>query len=286
MDRRQFCSLMFASSLASSVAGCATWMDRSSGELLRHQAGKTLAPANQSPQSIILSVEFHSIQSSSSDRVASMWQWVDEMVLTPSRRADLAANGLRVGKVIRPDQFKQRLSEMAGPRDVVDVFLGEADVASEVAAGSRRIPMRLAKRYELPLRQPRSGSHVTMLRNKGQTIGKTLQDPQYLLAITPSKSKTASQIHLQCRPEIQHGSMRQKWISSDSAMRIDTRRDAWSLDWLDIEFAGGKDDLFVVSASDPAFGLGKEMLSGVSADNVQEQVVVLIKIDRLPEAKL
>tara|TARA_R110002073_G_scaffold7245_8_gene41377 strand:+ start:8102 stop:9190 length:1089 start_codon:yes stop_codon:yes gene_type:complete len=289
MNRRQFCSLIAASSLASSVAGCATWIDRSTADaVLNHTNSNPLAAVKPSSQAMVLSVDFHPIQPEAvtADRVASMWQWVDEMIIEPAHRSELAENGIRVGKVIRPDQFRQRLAEMAGPRDVVDVFLGEADVASEVSVGSRKIPMRLAKRYELPLRQPRSGAHVTLLRTQGQTVGRTLQDPQYVLAITPTQSKTASQIHLQCRPEIQHGVMRQKWISSDSAMRIDSRRDAWSLPWLDIDLEGGKGDLFVIAASQPAFGLGKEMMSGVSADNIEEQVVVLIQIDRLAESKL
>ncbi len=277
---------MVAGSLASTVAGCASWIDRSTSDSVLGKTGTALTPAGQNSQSIVLSVGFHSIQAGTTDRDTSMWQWVDEMVIEPARRADLSANGIRVGKVIRPDQFRQRLGEMSGPQDVMTVFLDQADVASEVSGGSRKIPMRLAKRYELPLRQPRSGSHVTLLRTKGQTIGRTLQDPQYLLAITPTQSKTASQIRLQCRPEIQHGSMRQKWISSESAMRIDSRRDAWSLDWLDIDLEGGKDDLFVIAASRPSFGLGKEMLSGVSADNIEEQVVVLLEIQRLPETKL
>jgi len=233
---------------------------------------------------MILDVAFHPIEPDlvDEDRIASLWQWVDEMVIEPAQRDRLAANGLRVGKVIRADQFESRLSEMSGPQDIVDRFLGEADVASEVSHGGNRIPMRVGKRYELPLRQPRSGSHVALVRIKDTTIGKTLQDPQYLLAITPTKSSTDGQVRIRCRPEVQHGSTQQKWVSSDSALRIDSSRESWSLDSLEIDFDAAEGDVFIISGDHPIFGFGKQMMTGKSVDNIEQQVVVLLKIAKVP----
>ncbi|WP_146399660.1 hypothetical protein [Planctomycetes bacterium CA13] len=276
--------LVVVTFLASIIGGCANWVDRSTDSSKLIQTNNPLMVGSESSRSIVLSVGFHPIESEQvdADRIASLWQWVDEMVIEPGQRNRLADNGIRIGKVIREDTFRARLSEMSGPHDVIDMFLSEADVGSEVSQGSKRIPMRFGKRYELPLRQPRSGEHVTLVRLNDSLVGKTLLDPQYLLAITPTKASTAGQIRLQCRPEIQHGSMRQKWVSSDSALRIDSRRDTWSLESLDIEFQGSEGDLFLIAGSLPTRGFGKEMMTGNSADNIEQQVVVLLKIEKLP----
>ncbi|TWU44118.1 hypothetical protein Q31b_16530 [Novipirellula aureliae] len=270
--------------MASAMAGCASWIDRSNGNSTPHSSHRQLTSSSEGSRSIVIDVAFHPIEPEfvDEDRIASLWQWVDEMVIEPAQRERLAANGLRVGKVIRQDQFESRLSDMSGPQDVVDMFLSEADVASEVSHGVNRIPMRLGKRYELPLRQPRSGSHVTLVSRNQTTIGKTLQDPQYLLAITPTKSVMEGQVLVRCRPEVQHGNTQHKWVSSESALRIDSSRETWSLDYLDINFEAAEGDVFLISGSYPSFGLGKEMMTGKSVDNVEQQVVVLLKISKLP----
>ncbi len=267
------------------VSGCANWGERSKTDLLLETSKHKLAKVTESARAIVIEVDFHPILSHNlnADRSESLWQWVDEMVIEPSRRSELLANGLRFGKVLREDQFQKQLANLAGKNDVFDQFLGEVDVASDVSSGNRRIPLRMSTRHELALNRPVAGPDIAMIRRQGLTEGKTLLGPQYLLAITPHPSATQSQVKLHLRPEIQHGEMKQKWVSSDSALRIDTRRETWSLDHLDMEFGASEGDLFVLAGTLPAVGLGKAMLSGDAADQTEKQVVLLIKLQRLPQ---
>jgi hypothetical protein len=144
--------------------------------------------------------------------------------------------------------------------------------------------MRIGRRYELPVRQPIEGSHVSMAHLGGELFGKTLADPQFLFAVTASNGQSSGEVHLRLRPEIQHGSMRQRWVSSDAALRIDTRRETWSIKELDLNFTGGEGDAILIGATVPRVGLGKQMLSGHGSENSRQQVVMIVTLRRIPTA--
>jgi hypothetical protein len=114
-------------------------------------------------------------------------------------------------------------------------------------------------------------------------IGRTLQDPQFLFAITPDISQLSGQLHLRLRPEIQHGGTRQRFVTADSAIRIDTRRDAWSLNELDLNISVNQGETIVLAAEMPLRGLGEQMFTGHNANQEHQQVVVLIKIAKIPK---
>ena len=144
--------------------------------------------------------------------------------------------------------------------------------------------MRFGRRYELPLRQPIDGSHVALVRLGEKTIGRTLENAQYLLAITATKTESANQVRLRFRPEIQYGDTWQKTVRSDTAYRIDTRRESWSLAELDLDVTASENDTFVLSATTPATGMAKHMLTGAGSDSQPQQLVLLIRVARVPSA--
>ena len=207
---------------------------------------------------------------------------IDETAIDASARGRLIANGLRVGRVINIERFRRRVTDLKPDQDVVDQFLSNASIASEVSHNDQRIPMRFGRRYELPLHQPVEGEQVTMVRIDEQTIGRTLNDPQYLFAVTATAGKRASEISLQLRPEVQHGEMKHKWVSSDTALRIDARRETWSIDHLDLNLNAVEGDTFVVAATNPPIGLAAQMLVGTTPDQAPQQILVLIRVDQVP----
>lgn len=270
-------SLTFVLSTTAAV-GCARWSDPPSAP------AATLPAVGENGRSVVLQVEFLPIrgEQSESEEQDSLWQWVDETVIDPSIRRRLTDNGLRAGRVINIERFRRRMELLKPKQDVVDQFLTDAAVASEVSHDRRRIPMRLGRRYELPLHQPIRGQQVALVRFDDQTIGKTVRDPQYLFAMQAAAGKQAGQISLRLRPEVQHGEMKHKWVSSDSALRIDARRESWSINQLDLVFHGGEDDVFVVAATEPPLGLASQMLVGETPDRSVQRMVVLIRLAQIP----
>ncbi len=272
-------SLLSLAVIASFFSGCANWKEDPSS------ARSGLPAIRENAHSVILDVEFVPIRVAPDDidTDASLWQWIDETAIDPVSRRRWIDNGLRIGKLLNEGRYQARLGHLSPNLDVVDQFLGGASVASEISHGGKRTPIRLGRRYELPLRQPVAGNQVTLLRRGEETIGRTLVDPQYLFAVTVTPGKSAGLVDVRLRPEIHHGATKQKWVSSDSALRIDTRRETWSLEELDIEFTGSEGDVFVVSGRLPSDALGKQMLSGEAADQTPLQVVVIIRIDQIPD---
>ena len=70
----------------------------------------------------------------------------------------------------------------------------------------------------------------------------------------------------------------------EAALRIDTRRETWSIPELDLNLTASEQDTLVIAATTPATGLGKKMLTGTGSDHDQEQVLVLVHIAQVPTA--
>jgi hypothetical protein len=265
------------------VAGCASWKEPTSSESALQPSRAGL---NENKRRVVLEVEFVNtmLDSTDIDRSASLWQWVDETAIDSEVRRRLLANGIRVGRVANDQRFRQRLSDAATDPDVVEAFLSRASVASDISHGQKRVPMRLGRRYELPLRQPIDGSHVALVRLGDETIGRTLSHAQYVLAITATQAESPKQVQLRFRPEIQYGDSRQKTIRSDTATRIDTRRETWSIPELDLNVTANENDTLVLSATTPATGMAKHMLTGTGPDSLPQQLVLLVRVARVPSA--
>ncbi|WP_253160091.1 hypothetical protein [Stieleria tagensis] len=278
------CLLVTTGVLVSTGVGCTSvngWSDRGD----ENNAAPDL-PLRKIARNIELDARFVQIQfdPNDPDQLQSLWQWVDETVLPSATRTVLQQNGMRIGKAIQTDRMTQKLETLKTKEttDVVEQFLASAAVSSHQSEGSRLIPMRIGKRYELPVRLPIEGDHVVMVNQTPQPVGRTLRDPQFLFAVTPQNGDSSAEVRIRFRPEIQHGEMRQDWVKGDGALRIDVRRQSWSLDSLDFEIRGHEGDVFVIAETADRKGLGKEMLGGKNVDQMEQQTVVLLKIANVP----
>ncbi|MFK8114184.1 MAG: hypothetical protein AB8B91_18425 [Rubripirellula sp.] len=281
--RRRVSTLTAIAFLATTMVGCASWKASPKRKVVTKKA-TVQVPTN--PKLVLLEVEFINLDLDENDPDASesLWQWIDETKVDAENRQRLLANGIRVGYVANEQRLRKRMSDSSGKQDVVEKFLAEASIASDVSHGTKRIPMRLGKRHELPLHQPIAGSHVALIRLDNETIGKTLADAQYLYSITATSAANQKQIHLRMTPEIQHGDMRQKWVGSDSALRIDTRRETWAIPELDLNVLATEGETLAIAPTSPVRGLGKQMLTGSSAELTTQQVMMLIHVSQVPTA--
>ena len=284
MLRLRHATLCLAASWVVWVSGCAVWKEAPSSKSASSEPAAKLLQENK--RRVVLEVEFINVEMRDLDDSASLWQWVDETAIDAVVRSRLLSNGIRAGFVANQERFRNRLSKAVPEEDVVETFLNEASVASEISHGEKRIPIRLGRRYELPLRQPIEGSHVAMVRVDGETIGRTLQHAQYFLAVSATGADAHKQLQLHLRPEIQHGEARQQWVKADTSMalRVDNRRDTWSIPELDIDVTASEGDTLVLAAASPLSGLAKHMMTGSGADNSMEQLVLLIRIAHVPSA--
>jgi hypothetical protein len=232
----------------------------------------------------LVEVEFinTALEMMEAEQRSGLWQWVDETSIEAGLRQNLLDNGIRIGRVTNLERFEKGLRSSVSQPDVVEEFLSQASVATEVSHGQQRIPMRLGKRCELALRQPFEGSHVALVRDGDETIGRTLLNAQYFLALTATAADTAQQIRLSIQPEIQHGTARPKWVSSETAIRIDTRRETWTLDMLNIKLDASAGDTIVIAPDAPSRGLATKMLTGQATDQAEQQLVVLIHVIQIP----
>lgn len=266
--------------------GCTSWAKWSErGESNPIDRSHKL-PLRRVTRSIEIGTQFIQIRfdPADPDQLQSMWQWVDETVIPIETRRALNRNGLRIGKVFQPQRLTGKLESLKSgeSQDIVDQFLASASVSSHQSEGDRIEPMRIGKRNELPVRLPVKGVHVPMIYENGDVVAKTLLDPTFLFAITPQSGQSAAEIRLRMRPEIQHGDMRQDWVHGDAALRIDVRRQTWSLDSLEFELIGGEGDLFVLSETESRRGLGKMMFGGKNVDQMEQQTVLLLRIANIP----
>ncbi len=282
--------------LGLAFTGCATWnnpgrdtetaVSRVPSETVRHH-----------PQSILLRSRFFSIalpeptdSSTASDSFATdpwqdLWRSVDETAINHAVRRRLIDNGLRLGVVNNVQRLKDDLAALQPAIDVIDEFMRQADVADEVAGLDSTEPMRLGGRYELPLRHPVAGRHVTLARLGGETVGRTLSEPQPVLTISPQAGPMHGQVRLNLRPEIQHGEMRKSFTTSRAAVRMEQRRESWAFDELQWTIHLGEGDVLMVAPTREPRGIGRGMLMHAGEGGEKRRTVLLLSVDHLPGAE-
>lgn len=269
------------------VIGCANWKPPPN---LREALQKTESGPKQthvtSKTRLVLEVEFVHLPvfSQGEDAIAESWQWVDETAIDPGVRSRLLTNGIRAGLLTDADRYRQQLQTESVSVDVVDAFLNQASIASEVASGQKLIPMRYGRRYELPVCNPTEGEHVMMLRLDGETIGRTLARAQYVIAMSAREVTNARQVQLNLRPEVQYGESKPTFVSSDTALRIDSRRESWSLEALDMNLTLREGDTVTLAPTHPIKGLAKHMLTSSGPDQQAQQTIILIRVSKIPTA--
>lgn len=277
--------LILTSSLMLLFCGCASWSDRAAHVEREPIDAK---PATRASRSIEVESNFVQVRfdPAKPDQLQSIWQWVDETVIPADKRVLLARNGLRVGRVAQHDRLQARVEEFRAenPPDVIDQFLASASVASHQTEGTDRIPLRIGKRKELPVRSPINGEQVILFHDGEELVGETLNDPQFLFAVTAERGNLRGTMRLRLRPEVQHGEMEQSFVAGGAAMRIDVRRPSWSFEPLEFDLPASEGDLFVITETASRRGLGRQMFGGKNVDQLEQQTMVLLRVTHIPTA--
>ncbi len=288
-------SIATCTALAVFAGGCAMlksdWKTDSSP--LKPAAG--LQAPRTDPESVVFGLAFVSIVapldektpadgvSNSDDPFADVWRWIDETAIPADVRDQWRRNGLRVGRVHTKSEFLRALDLVRRtPRDKADKLLDTADVGSDLNHLAKQVPCRFNRRVELPVRKPAAGEVATLVSLDGHPMGRTLANAQPLFSLV-ANPLNASGIRLKLKPEIQHGTAKQTWVGSDSALRIGSKRESWELDELAFELSLATGDLLVAGATRPTHGLGQQMFTGTTTDGDTDQVMMVLHVAELPK---
>jgi hypothetical protein len=264
------------SAILVAASGCTTWHNDSPAR----SPAFSLPTPKREPGAAVLDIAFVSIDTRAD--IEKLWESIDQTVIPLDVRQGWELNGLRIGRVQKPIDFDQRLAAIRRKSEESHGAMEATDVLSDLSHEDRRITCRIGKRYELPVRQPATEDQSVLLRIGADTVGRTLSRSQPLFAIRATAADIHS-IQLALSPAIQHGELKQTWVGSDAALRLDNRRESWNLDELLAETRLDQGSILVVGSIMPPIGLGRMMFTGVTAEGDEDRVVMVIRVTELPE---
>ncbi|QDS89388.1 hypothetical protein EC9_35870 [Rosistilla ulvae] len=259
------------------VPGCANWKEA-------NDSVAALATPRPSPSAAVIDIGFVSLPIRDDQVDWRLWNDVDEQVLSDDLRRQLAANGLRAGRIAGPMPALVAEELNAGAKQESLQFLEQANLLSEVAHGGRRVFCRTAMRYELPVRSQMRGE-VSLLVKKGDSLtGRRLNDPLFQFSMETRRGDHG-EIILRLVPEYKAGDMKQAWISNEQALRLESRRDVHALDHLAIEVPLEVGNAVLISPTATPCGIGEKMLMGERVDEVRDVVALVLRLTQPPSIK-
>jgi len=238
--------------------------------------------------SLILGVDFVHVHLPDLD--ATFWASIDETALPPGLRQRYLANGLRLGVLSGPADglTNQNQQEQVGLDPDVALLEG-AGVMAGREKGHQSIPIRPAKRHDLPLSPVLSNRQTVLVRDAVTVHGRTLETPQFVLAIRAAPASRTGRATVTLMPEVHHGQVRQRFVTSNTAVRIDAGRERWELPMLQFDWTASKGHTLVIAPAwhrgdqPKAFGLGEQMLTDPDHfDPATNHLVALIQLEHIP----
>lgn len=213
---------------------------------------------------------------------SGLWDRLDETVVPREMRERLAANGIRVGRLL---SFELGQLDDRAAADESTRLMEEADVVSDFEQRLRRLSCSDGQPYTLAVRRPSGENVSTFIKTSDGVLGRSLSDPQFML-ILRTRELDDGRIAVRLTPEIQHGEVRQNYVASDLAFRMEFQREQWTLHELMCEVPLSEGQAVVLMPLEETFGLGKKMFVGKRADLSQERIAVVLRLQRRPQHRI
>lgn len=254
------------------LASCARWSREQAPE-----TSKLLATPQKSLDSVLIETVLVRFPTQEKDRLLEAWQTADETILDIGLRQRLDRNGLRCGvllgeipKVIR-DQMDRTSQEQKTNA------LEHAGLAADVDNKMRRLQCRAGRRKDLVVRPQITEPLTVLCTVDGSVRGDTFQKPAVLfdLRAFPHGDQRAT---VELTPEIEHGELRQSYVSSEFGVRPEMRRPRQS--WKDLTIAAKLEpgQILMLSATLPPKALGSAFFTTQTAERSEEYVVLLLRV--------
>lgn len=229
------------------------------------------------PDTVFLDTVVVRIPEESASDLSGLWAATDETIFSLDTRQVLATNGLRAGTIIGeiPRPIRERLDAMADRRS--EDVLEQSGLAADVNAKTQRLSCRAGRRKELIVRNVQSDSEAIVTLLNGVLTGASYVNPTFLfdLRTIPHGDGRAT---LTLIPEVQHGSHRQSYVSSEFGVRPELRRESHTWDALKIEAKLEPGQILAIAASDPSKSVGQAFFTATTAQQTHEQVLILLRL--------
>lgn len=257
------------------LCGCAQWTGRTT-EVEPTKA--SLPTLKIRPDSIVVEATVIRLPPHVVEQLPELWRSVDETIVNIEQRHRLERNGLRAGVLV--GDFPALLRQHLGDRqtDEATGTLEMAGLASDANSLARRLQCRAGRRKELVVRSEISkpinvftsldGTHVS-----GETFHRatTLFD----LRAIPNPDGSA---RITLTPEIQHGELRQAYVSSDFGVRPELRRDQVIWKDLTIDATMREGQVLIVAGSQPPRCVGQAFFVSNNADRGHDHLILAIRL--------
>lgn len=258
-----------------SLSGCANWSN------LGYQEPKSSNDSmlNRPIDDEIAQVEiiFFRLSPEQSLALEELWPRVNESTFSIALRRQLDKNGIRVATVdaVVPLALQQMIDSVE--KRLKDDRLEQIGMGAEIRSHSRLLQCRRDQRKDVLVGGKRS-TPLTLLTNVGSdSIQETFEEPQLLFDLRAHPDGRGA-TWLKIAPEIQHGDVKQRYVSQEFSLRRELKRDTRQWDDLAIERVLRPGQIVLLSASNPPRGLGAEFFYTDTATATREQLLVLLRV--------
>lgn len=266
--------ILIASCFSTVLVGCARWSSRAT-EL--EDTKPSLPKLKLAPDTLVVETALIRLPPQAFGELAEIWQQVDETILDIQQRTILEHNGLRAGVLIGhiPSKLQQHIDQM-GQSEATDP-LELAGLSSDAASQSRRLQCRAGRRKELVIRSEISDPIHLFTVLDSHMSGDTYYRATTLFDLRAIPNADGSAV-MSLTPEVQHGELRQSYVSSEFGVRPELRREQVIWEELEIQTEMREGQILVVSSSLPPRSVGDAFFVTNNADRGHDHLVLLVRL--------
>jgi hypothetical protein len=257
-----------AGTMALVLAGCAQWKSEEDSVAVANRPG--LPEARIPDSAAIVEVAFLPLVEPLT---------LDDTLVPAKTREVLLNNGMRAGRLLAWEPSS--LDTLPEEDDSIRL-LRQANLASDFESRRRRLSCRDSQPFSLVVRRPSGGELAALVNTSAGVVGQALQNPQFTFTLR-TRQMDDGRLAIRLTPEIQHGEIKQSYLSSDSlAFRVDFNRPVWTLEELAVEMPLAEGQAAVIMPCEDAFGIGQQMFVGRRSDQTEERIAMIVYLRRRP----
>ena len=189
------------------------------------------------------------------DAGGQFWREVDEQQLAADSRRRLQDNGLRTGLVgvLLPDVIRSYLDNTS---TVLDLSAGEDNPDQlDLFSQQRRLQMRAGKTKRIDVTAPSPQGAVVLINDEDSIRAMKFEKGIGLMELR-AWPLGDGRIRLEATPAIEHGEVRQQWVSGQGTWVLDVNRPRQSFESLTISATMSPGQTTLVTATPEIKGLG------------------------------